>query len=331
MNNKFLISIDSGKSYTKGVIRNEDGILEKVLFRTKVAEVSGDIDVEMLSKSESYTVEYDSKRYLIGDLLSEERANYDFTKQTNEHLICIYLAITKLLEKSKQSHALAKIDLAVNIPLSLYKNETKKKEFGSFINNNGKVVGIAVNGKPYSFSLNSVLLLPEAMGPIYHSMDKYRNKRVVIIDIGSLNTSILEYNKLVPQFDRMVVNTMGINIFRSTLAETLSSHYGITISDDDAEQILRDKCLYLNGAEQKDSPKIIQNVITDYVKSIFNYAKSRKITMTNMEIILCGGGSILLKQYLLNEVPSATIISDAQFANVLSFHQVLEAKINGKS
>lgn len=331
MNNNFLISIDSGKAYTKGVIRNEDGIIEKVLFRTKVAQVNGSIGVEVLAQSDSYLVEYDGKTYLVGDMLSEDRSNYDFTKQTNDHLICIYLAITKLLEKSKQPHALAKIDLAVNIPLSLYKNETKKKEFESFIKNDGKVIGFAVNQKPYSFSLNSVLLLPEAMGPIYQSMDKYRGQRVLVIDIGSLNTSILEFNKLIPQFDRMVVSTLGINIFRSNLAENLSSHYGVSITDDDAEQILRDKRLYLNGKEQKDSHKIIQNIITNYVKSIFNYAKSRKITMTNTNIILCGGGSILLKQYLLDEVPSATIISDAQFANVLSFHQVLEAKINGKS
>jgi plasmid segregation protein ParM len=331
MNNKFLISVDSGKAYTKGVIRNDNGIIEKILFRTKVAEVSGDVGIEMLSQSDSYLIEYDGKTYLVGDTLSEDRANYDFTKQTNEHLICIYLAITKLLERSKQSNALAKINLAVNIPLSLYKNETKKKEFKSFINHKGKVIGIAVNGKPYSFSLNSVLLLPEGLGPVYQNMDMYRSQRVLVIDIGSLNTSILEFNRLIPQYDRMVVSTLGINILRSTLAENLSSRYGITITDDDAEQILRDKCLYLNGIEQKDSHKIIQNIITNYVKSIFNYAKSRKITMTNTNLLLCGGGSILLKQHLLNEVPSATIISDAQFANVLSFHQVLEAKVNGKS
>ncbi|MFE8698280.1 hypothetical protein ACFYKT_18310 [Cytobacillus sp. FJAT-53684] len=331
MNNKFLISIDSGKAYTKGVIRNGDGIIDKVLFRTKVAEVSGGMGVEVLSQSDSYLVEYDGKTYLIGDMLSEDRSNYDFTKQTNDHLICIYLAITKLLEKSIQSHALAKIDLAVNIPLSLYKNEVKKKEFEEFIRNEGKVIGIAVNQVPYSFSINSILLLPEAMGPIYKNMSEYRGNRVLVIDVGSLNTSILEFNRLVPQFDRMVVSTLGINILRSTLAESLSSHYGITISDDDTEQVLREKYLYLYGEKQKESYNIIETVITDHVMRIFNYAKSRKITFANTNVILCGGGAILLKEYLLNKFPSAKIVPDAQFANVLSFYQVLEAKDNGKS
>lgn len=331
MNKKFLISIDSGKAYTKGVIRNEDGIIDKVLFHTKVAEVSGGMGVEVLSQSDSYLVEYDGKTYLIGDMLSEDRSNYDFTKQTNDHLICIYLAITKLLGKSKQSHALAKIDLAVNIPLSLYKNEIKKKEFEEFLRNDGKTIGIAVNQVPYSFSINSILLLPEAMGPIYKNMNEYRGNRVLVIDVGSLNTSILEFNRLVPQFDRMVVSTLGINILRSTLAESLSSHYGITISDDDTEQVLREKYLYLYGEKQKESHIIIETVITDHVMRIFNYAKSRKITFANTNVILCGGGAILLKEYLLNEFPSAKIVPDAQFANVLSFHQVLEAKDNGKS
>lgn len=207
MNNKFLISIDSGKAYTKGVIRNEEGIIKKILFPTKVAEINGDLGMEI--SSNSYLVEYDSKTYLIGDMLSEDQSNYDFTKQTNEHLICIYLAITKLLEKTKQPHTLARIDLAVNIPLSLYKNEVKKKEFEEFIRNDGKVIGIAINQVPYSFSINSILLLPEAMGPIYQNMNEYRKNRVLIIDVGSLNTSILEFNKLVPQFDRMVVQHIG--------------------------------------------------------------------------------------------------------------------------
>lgn len=329
MNNKFLISVDSGKAYTKAVLRNEEGIIKKILFPTKVAEINDNLGIEVTSNS--YSVEYDGKRYLIGDMLSEERTNYDYTKHTSEHLLCVYLAITKLLEKSKQPHALAKIDLAVNIPLSLYKNEAKKKEFEEFIKNEGKVIGFAVNQVPYSFSINSVLLLPEAVGPIYREINKYRENRVLVIDIGSLNVSILEFNKLVPQYDRMVVSTLGVNILRSTLSESLTSSYGITITDDDTEQILREKHLYLFGEKQKDSNKMIVAIMTDHVKRIFNYAKSRKITFANTNVILSGGGAILLKEYLLQEFPSATIVPDAQFANVLSFHQVLEAKNNGRT
>lgn len=327
--NTFQIAIDSGKSYTKGVIRNEQGIIERVKFRTKVAEVDSNFGVDI--SNGNHLVEYNGKIYLVGDMLGEERLNYDYTKQTTENLISIYLAIVQLLEKSGLKHTMAKVNLSLNIPLSHYRNETLKKDFEKYIRNEGKPIGMAVNGKPFAFVIDSVLLLPEALGPVYQNMRDYRNKRVVIFDIGSLNTSILEFNNLVPQYDRMAVSTSGINILRSAIAETLSARYGTTISDDDAEQILRDRCLYQYGQKQEESERIIEQALINHVKTILNFAKSRKISFSNVEIVLCGGGSIILMQYLLQELPYATVITDAQFANVLSFLQVLEAKHHGKA
>jgi plasmid segregation protein ParM len=47
-------------------------------------------------------------------------------------------------------------------------------------------------------------------------------------------------------------------------------------------------------------------------------------------IVFTGGGSILLKPYLLHHFPSAIIHSDSQFANVLSYQKILEAKKGDK-
>lgn len=324
MHNKFFIAVDSGKSYTKAVLRNENAVIERTKFRTKVMEYNG--SGEDLIMRHTDVIEFEGKRHLVGDAISEDYVNFDLTKQTDEHLICIYLAITKLLDRSNLYTAMAKVNLAVNIPLNIYKNEQKKKEFEAFIQNNKKVIGIEVNGKPYSFILENVIALPEALGPIFYQIDDFRNKRVLVIDIGSLNTSILECNNLVPAYDRMLVSNLGINILRSSLSERLSSFYAISFTNDDAEQILREQSIKINGAEQKEASVIIHNAFDEHVKHIINYAKGRKISFANSEILIIGGGSILLKEYLSKYFPNAHYFPETQFANTLSYLKILEVK-----
>ena len=327
MNRKFLIAVDSGKHTTKAVMKTE-GVIQKVKFRTKVAEVH-DLGVEIFPNT--HLIKFGNKNYLIGDMLSEEKTDYELSKQTLGHKLCIYTAIARVLEKSKESIAFADVDLAINIPLNLYKNEQKKKEFSEFIQNNGQLIGLEVNGKAFSFRINSVLLLPEALGTIYQKMDEYRNKRVLVVDIGSLNTSYLEFYNLIPQYERMAVSNLGVNILRGQIAETLSTRYGTMITDDVVQQIFQDGYLYLNGEKQEESRKLIETMIDNHVHQILNYAKSRKISFANTFVVFVGGGSLLLKDAIKQQLPFAMIAPDAQFANVITFLTVLEAKVNGKA
>jgi len=327
MHNRFLIAIDSGKNTTKGVMK-EEGTLLRIKFRTKVEAVS-DFGAEIAPNS--FLVEFEGKSFLIGEMVGEDRTNFDLTKHTKEHLLCIYLAITQLLLKSRQSKGIADISLAINIPLSLYKNEKHKNAYFDFIRNGSQAIYIKVNGKSFVFRINQLLLLPEGIGPIYSDINQYRNKRALVVDIGSLNINYLEFNHLVPQYDKMITTDHGVNILRSKLADTLTSKYGTTISDNDVEQLFRDKCLYLNGEKQEDSKEIIEGLIANHVKEIFNHARSRKLTFNNTEMIFVGGGSLLLRDYILMQFPAALIHSDPQFANVLSFLKILEAKQYGQT
>ena len=120
-----------------------------------------------------------------------------------------------------------------------------------------------------------------------------------MVDIGSLNINYLEFNHLVPQYDKMITTDHGVNILRSKLADTLTSKYGTTISDSDVEQLFKDKYLYLNGEKQEDSKEIIERLIADHVKEIFNHARSRKLTFNNTEMIFVGGGALVASRQVV--------------------------------
>ncbi|WP_026674010.1 ParM/StbA family protein [Alkalihalobacterium bogoriense] len=324
LNQHYFIAIDSGKSYTKYAFRNEENMIEKGRFPTKVAEVNSSFS-DLTGKNEM--ILYNGKHYLVGEMLSDENSNYDLTKQTIDHLLCIYLAIVKVLDKSDSIPALANIHLAVNTPLLLYKNEKLKKEFENFIKQDGNVIGIEINNKPFSFKISTVSILPECIGPLYYNTSSFRDKRLLIMDFGSLNVSFLEMNNLIPQYDRMVTATAGVNILRAKLTEMLTSKHGIALFDDDVEQILKTKTVNLFGEKQEESTKLVKTLIQEHIRQIMNYAKSRKISINSIDnIILVGGGSILLKSELLEQLPSALVYPDAHFSNVLSFLRILEAK-----
>lgn len=321
-----LIAIDTGKHSTK-VLTKINKNIEKDSFRTKVQEVSN-LGVEVTKGS--YYVEYEDKSYLIGDMLSEDKCDYSISKSSLNHQLCIYLGIAKMIDKTGvMSFGVPNVYLSLNVPLNIYKNNTLKQEYHDLIRKNGEIITLKVNNKPYVFKINIVLTLPEATGSVYSQTAKFRNQKATIIDIGSLNTSYCTFNALVPLLESMIIANSGINVLRSHIAEELTTFSGTLVSNDDTEQILKEGYLYVEGVKIKESKTIVENMIRSHVAEIFNYAKSRNVSFNNTTLIFTGGGSILLKKYILEEYPNATFEDDPQYANAISYYTVLEINYNG--
>ncbi len=322
-----LIAIDTGKHSTKSISKI-NGVIGKDIFRTKVQQINN-LGVELTNNS--YNVEFGGKSYLIGEMLSEDKCDYTISKSSINHQLCVYLSICKMIDKSNvMDFGVPNVYLSLNVPINIYKNNTLKQEYQNFIQKNGGLITIKVNGRSFAFKINLVLALPEATASIYSNIDYFRNKKATIIDCGSLNTSYCTFNKLVPLLESMVIANSGINVLRSTIAEALTTSSGILVSNDDTEQILQDGYLFIDGVKIIESKAIIENLIRNHVLEIFNYAKSRNISFNNTELIFTGGGTLLLKKYILEIYPDATFEIDPQYANVLSYFTILEIKYNGK-
>ncbi|MBZ9621431.1 ParM/StbA family protein [Clostridium sp. FP2] len=325
--NNLLISVDTGKNSTKFIAKIND-VKEKDIFRTKVQVISN-LGVELTNNS--YNIEFNGKSYLVGDMLSEDKCDYNISKSSINHQLCIYLAICKMIDKTgAMSFGVPNVYLALNVPINIYKNKTLKQEYTELIQRAGQVIPMKVNGRSYVFKINLVLPLPEATASIYSNISNFRDKKATIIDCGSLNTSYCTFNSLVPLLETMVIANSGINVLRSTIAERLTTFCGTLVSNDDTEETLKNGYLYVGGAKMEESKAIVEGLIREHVLEIFNYAKSRGISFNNTTVIFTGGGTILLKKYILEIYPNAIFEEDPQYANVLSYFSVLEIKYNGK-
>ncbi len=325
MNNlkTLFIAVDAGKDSTKYCYSLENN-LQKYSFKTKVQPVSN-LGVEM---SNSSIVEFDNNKYLVGDMVSENKLSFDVSKTSIQHKVAIYLSIANVLEKT----GAVNVKIAVGVPLNIYKNAKLKEEYKNYILNGG-FVSIKVNGTVVRFVIENVLVLPESIGPIYNNLTDFRNIRATVIDIGGLNTNICNYESLVPKIDTMLTCNKGANILKSKIAETLGKEYGIVLNQGDVEEILRDKgILYLNGLVQESSKEIISTVMKNHLDDIINFSKSNELNIfsSNGKVVFTGGGSLLLQGVIRQTYQSAIISNDAQFSNVLAFYKVLMIK-NGQA
>lgn len=321
--NVTLISVDPGKDSTKFIFNDGLG-LQRSMFRTKVQKVENfGVDVE----KNTFLVEYNGENYLIGDMVGENKLNFDLTKKSIEHKLAIYVAIAKVLKNVESN----KVKIAIGAPLNIYKNAKLKEEYREYIFNNGHI-NLKVNKEMINFEIDDVLVLPEAIGPIYTAMAEFKAK-VTIVDIGGLNTNICRFNNLVPDINTMLVANKGGNILKSKIADALTERYGVIIYKGDVEEILKDNgIVYLNGKPQNDSKSLIENIMKEHLLDIVNFAKQNELDIlsTNGKVVFTGGGSLLLKEIIQKTYSHAKFSNDAQFSNALAFYKVLAIK-NGQA
>lgn len=76
--NTLFIAIDAGKDSTKFVYNNGFN-LQRDMFRTKVQKIDNlGVDVE----HNTFKVEFNNESYLIGDMVSDSKLNFDLSKKS---------------------------------------------------------------------------------------------------------------------------------------------------------------------------------------------------------------------------------------------------------
>ncbi|RAK23051.1 hypothetical protein B0I26_1012 [Anoxybacillus vitaminiphilus] len=150
------------------------------------------------------------------------------------------------------------------------------------------------------------------------------------MDIGSLNTTFIAFDHLIPQYNKTTSSELGISFLRAKVAEVLGTKYGTIISDSASEQALRNQYLYMYGEKKEESHELIKREMTAHVKAIINFARSRKISLESEKVIVVGGGSLLLRATIAHFLPHALLSNDPIWETVKTFLYILEVKWNAK-
>lgn len=323
MKPKALIAVDSGKYGTKAILlhNNKENY---VYFRTKMQEVTTALDIDV--PAGSYVVKYNGKTFIIGNMVDESFSSYDLSKEKDIHKLCIYVAIAELLKQANFNPSTVNLKVAVNIPISAYKDATTKKRYLEFIENINNPILIEVNGAPSMFELHDTTVVFEGVGAIFHDIKASKNTNTIIIDIGGLNATLCQFDGLTPNFNSMVVTNSGCNILKGKIGRAINEKFGIAVNPSDLEFIIQDGYLMHAGEILSDSHHLIEQLKDAHFQEIISFAKSRGYTFNNTNIRFCGGGALLLNNCIKEHFPHAHTEVNPQFCNVKSFLQILKIK-----
>lgn len=321
MKEQILIAVDAGKYQTKGIAKYK-GNIYSVIFRTKMKQVSR-LGVDM--QPNSYHVGYKGNEYILGDMVGEDYTDFSLNKTSRIHQLAIYTAIAQLLKKSG-SPSNIDIRLAVNVPITTYKDSVQKQLFKNMIENNQCTSNLMVNDKAYSLDLIDITLTFEGMGDIYNKVESFKNKNTIIIDLGGLNTTLCTFKGIQPSIDTMIVSDQGMNVLKGKIGKIINERYGITVSSDDLEQILRNGYFANKGKIYEDSKVMVEEMKFEHLQQIVQFAKSRGYTFNMSDIHCVGGGAITLRRYIKQLFPNAVIENNPQLSNLRSSLKILEIK-----
>lgn len=321
MKEKILIAVDCGKYQTKGIARYK-GNTYMTTFRTKMQQVKRlGVDIQ----PNSYLVEFYGNEYLLGDMVSEDYSDFSLNKASRIHHLSIYTAIARLLQKAN-APSNVDIHLAVNAPITTYKDSIQKENFKQMVENQGHTVHFMVNNKAFSFDLSNVTIAFEGMGEIFAKPETYKGKNTIIVDLGGLNTTFCTFKGIQPQINSMIVSDLGINVLKGKIGKVINERYGLTVSSDDLEQVLQSGYFASRGKIFEESKVFIEEMKFEHLQQIVQFAKSRGYTFNMTDIHFVGGGSIILRRYIKQEFPHAVIMENPQYSNCLSFLKILEVK-----
>lgn len=325
MKPKALIAVDSGKYGTKAILLHNSKE-HYVYFRTKMQEVTTSLDIDV--PTGSYVVKHNGKTYILGNMVDESYSSYDLSKEKEIHKLCIYVAIAELLKQANIIPSTVDLKVAVNIPISTYKDATSKKRYLEFIENFNNPIMIDVNGVSFMFELHNTIAVFEGVGAVFHDVKASKNVNTCVIDVGGLNVSYCVFDSLTPNFDSMVVSNDGCNILKGKIGRMINERFGIAVTPTDLENIIKDGYLMHAGEILSDSHHLIEQIKDAHFQEIISFAKSRGYTFNNTNIHFCGGGALLLHDCIKKHFPHAVITVNPQFSNVRSFLQILKVKFD---
>ncbi|HEY8464803.1 MAG TPA: ParM/StbA family protein [Bacillota bacterium] len=316
------IGIDLGFGFVKATNGEQQYIFPSVvgagLDLTYRSELTMYID-----PIQNLTVTVDGKKYFVGDLairqseivsrsLSENHAQEKNTK------ILLLAALALYVHGDSEE-----FNVVTGLPPSYY---LANKDILAQVIKGPHIITINVDGmeRKKTIVVNNVKIIPQPMGTLFHKLfdakgviaDKELSRsKVGIIDVGFRTTDFSVVDKL-EYIDKLSYSTAtGMANAYGIMAEHLRNQYRIYKENYELEEII-----------QKGQIKVAGKVhsLDQVKKDIFEQVSAKILTEMNSiwdirdldAILLSGGGGKMLADYLLPELGIATLMEEAQMANV---------------
>jgi len=319
-----ICSIDVGSGYVK-MSKSTDTNIKLHSFPSIPAKKSDQsLAVEEVGNRECETVYVNGCAYEIGDdaELSQTRGGIrEFDEEysmSDGYLALFYGALLKLKETD--------IDImVVGLPITHSKDQTKVDSLKTRLEGEHRINGdIVVN-------IKKVRVVGQPMGGLYDylnrsgKLQKLGTNRYLIVDPGQYTWDWVYAQGAKPIHHLCGSHTISMRQIIQEIENNIGKHLNAHFSGSTyVERALKEGSIMLKGNRHPINKFIDENV-TEVVSNAINQMRGHLDEIEKIEkIVLCGGGSVLLKPYIEKAFEGYEVISnDEPFYNNVRGYQVI--------
>lgn len=315
-------ALDLGWGYTKFSKTNENGDVEFLSFPSLAPKSTGqDFSMGILGKRDTVVVDIDGIKYEVGPD-SSDLDNNDATRNLNDNYIhtdqykAVFYGALHYMGQEE-------IDLlVVGLPISGLSN---RETLYNITKGTHKIT------EDRTVTVKEVLVLPQPLGGLYHSMSMKKSiEEFEFIDDDYnliIDPGFLTFDFLVAHGERLIENRSdaydgGVSKILTSIAKSISEKHGIKYTNLSAiDKGLKRKKMKIKG-KIEDLLEHIKNT-RSVIEGSVNFMKNTVGDGSDIDnIILLGGGSEVFKKTIESYYPDHKIhvIENAQMANVMGFY-----------
>jgi plasmid segregation protein ParM len=297
-----IVAVDNGYAYTKAVSEGKE-----VMFPSRVLRGKG------IGFNNNILVEINGEEFSVGGNGEYSMDLNKFNSSMNK--ICTFACIGKLMEEKIEEE----VHLVVGLPIGYYNKH--KEEFKNTILSYG-TQRIKVNGNAKTITISSVEVLPQCASILFTDVESFRNVNSLIIDIGGFTVDVSFFKSM--QLWKPMTYSNGMFTLYNKLTQFINSTYATTLKPLDAEDILMKNYFTVNG--ERKEVNAYQKVVEEYVNEVVTNIQTDFSINSIEKIVLTGGGSLSLFDYINKKINHAELHEYSQMANAKAYLNIARLK-----
>ena len=250
--------------------------------------------------------------------ISNKRVSYERDKSINEnHLYLTLIAIAKEMQARHMSPT-SKIVLATGLPPGHMASAKLMETYRNYFLQNGGIYRFQCGGISHQITLSDVIVCPQAYSILLTLPSEIiKQPSIHVVDIGGGTVDNVHLVNGRPD-PNMISLDMGVIPMYNTIKQRLQSEFGRRITEDQIDDIIKGN----RGFFKEEHVRLIMETADAHVKSIFDEVREAGDDWLSSYVVFCGGGSILLKQFIekyASDLTGRFIIVDDVKANSKGF------------
>lgn len=289
-NNRIIIGVDHGYGYTKTV---------ETIMKSGVEE----LPIEPPFNEDILI--YNRDIYTVGQVRTEQPAE---KTQTIDYYILTLAAIAKVLKSHNLKRANDLI-IAVGLPYSFMSKQADG--FKKYLGKN-KNVEFKYEGKKYFLGIKEVKVFPQGFPMIATELGNTGKDELSVVDIGSRTIDVLTFLHGKPLYDKCFsIDRKGT----LDCIEVIRKYYLAEFQENVDEEIIQNIFQNKKVALPEQNVKFIKKLVKIYINDVMKQLEAKGI---KYNVVYCGGGASVLKNYG-KEIDPSSVIKDDIYGNARGY------------